>query len=91
MSSNIASINWKPNESELQKTISRLGQHLSVLENNVNTTNLNPEVNQGDVIPMNDELIPSLNCHKNENEMPDYHFQSESSYKKLIFDIRDLF
>ena len=78
-------------ESELQKTISRLGQHLSVLENNVNTTNLNPEVNQGDVIPMNDELIPSLNCHKNENEMPDYHFQSESSYKKLIFDIRDLF
>ena len=64
-------------ESVLQKTISRLEQHLSVLENNVNTTNLNPEVNQEDIISTNDELIPSLNCHKNENEMPDYHFQSE--------------
>ena len=52
-------------ESELQKTISRLEQHLSVLENNVNTTPLNPELNREDVTPMNDELISSLNCHKN--------------------------
>ena len=51
-------------QSELQKTISRLEQHFSVLENNVNTTNLNPEVNQ-EVISKNDKLIPSLNCHKN--------------------------
>ncbi len=78
-------------ENELQKTIRRLEQHISVLENNVNTANLNPEVNQEDIILTNDELIPSLNCHKNENEMPDYHFQSESSYRKLIFDTKDLF
>jgi predicted transcriptional regulator len=78
-------------ESELQKTISRLEQHISVLENNVNTTNLNPEVNQGDVIPMNDELIPSLICHKNENEIPYYSPQVEPSSRTLIFDTKDLF
>ena len=50
-----------------------------------------PEVKQEDIISMNDELIPPLNCHKNENEMPDYHFQSESSYRKLIFDTKDFF
>ena len=77
-------------ESELQKTIGRLETHISVLENSVNTSNLNPEVKQEDIISTNDELIPSLK-NKNENEMPDYHFQSESSYRKSIFDTRDLF
>ena len=52
-------------QSVLQKTINRLEQHLSVLKSNVNTTNLNPEVKQEDIISTNDELIPSLNCHKN--------------------------
>lgn len=56
-------------ESELQKTISRLEQHLSVLKSNVNTTNLNPEVKQADIISTNDDLIPSLNYHPNENEI----------------------
>ncbi len=78
-------------ESELQKTLSRLEQHNSLLENNVNTSNLNTEVNQEDTISTNDELISSLNCYKNENEMPDYHFQSESSNRKIIFDTKDLF
>jgi hypothetical protein len=77
-------------ESELLKTISRLEQHLSMLENNVNTTNLNPEVNQGDVIPMIDELIPSLNCHKNENEILHYSPQVEPSPRTIIFDTKDL-
>ena len=78
-------------ESELQKIISRFERHISVLENNVNATNLNLEANREDIISTNDELIPSLNCHKYENEMPDYHFQSESSHRKLIFDTKDLF
>ena len=59
-------------ESELQKIISRLEQHLSVLKSNVNTTNLNPEVKQADIISMNDELISSLNYHPNENEILHY-------------------
>jgi hypothetical protein len=77
-------------ESELQKTISRLEQHLSVLENNVNTANLNPEFNQ-DIISTNDELIPSLNCHKSENEMLPYSPQFEPSSRTLIFDTKDFF
>jgi hypothetical protein len=47
-------------EVELEKTISQLEQYLSVLKSNVNTTNLNPEVKQADVISTNGELIPSL-------------------------------
>ena len=78
-------------KTELQKTIRKLEQHSSVLENNVNTTHLNPEVKQEDIIPANDELISSQNCYKNENEMPNYHFQSESSYRKVILDTRNLF
>jgi hypothetical protein len=78
-------------ESELQKTISRLEQHLSVLESNVNATNLNPEFNQEDIISTNDELIPSLNCHKNENETLHYSPQVEPSSRTLIFDTKDLF
>jgi hypothetical protein len=48
-------------EIELQKTITQLEQHLSVLKGNVSTTNLNPEVMQEDIISTNDELIPSPN------------------------------
>lgn len=78
----------EPKEIELQRTISRLEQHLSVLEH---TTNLNPEVKQEDTISTNDQLIPSLNWYKNENEMLGYHFQAENSTRKLILDTKDFF
>jgi hypothetical protein len=77
-------------ESELQKTITQLEQHLSVLKSNINATNLNPEVMQKDTISTHDELIPTLNCHMNEKEIPDYHFQSTLLYGKSIFDTKDL-
>ena len=75
-------------ENELQKTISRLEQHLSVLEINVDTTNLSPEVMQEDIISTNDELIPSLN--HNPNEILHYSPQVEPSSRTLIFDTKDL-
>jgi hypothetical protein len=55
-------------EIELQKTICRLEEHISMLENNVNTTNLNPEVKQADFISTNDELIPYFDTRLMKNE-----------------------
>ena len=40
---------------------------------------------------MNDELIPSLICHKNENEILHYSPLVEPSSRTLIFDTKDLF
>ena len=62
-----------------------------MLKNNVNITNLNPEIKQQDIISTNDELIPSLNCHKNENEILHYSSLVEPSSRTLIFDTKDLF
>jgi hypothetical protein len=73
---------------EIQKAIPE-SQHLSVLKSNVDTINLNPEIKQEDITSANNE--PSLSCHRNENEMPDYCFQSDSSYRTFIFDTKGLF
>jgi uncharacterized protein YerC len=79
-------------EIELQKTTIELQQHLAELqENNTYHDDLNPEVKQEDIISTNDELIPSLNYHKNENETLLYPNQVEPSSRALIFDTKDLF
>ena len=83
-------------EKELRKTTTELQQHLSMLvESNADTTILNPEVKQEDIIPMNDVLIPTINttvnCNPDENKMLGHHLQAESSYGKIIFDTEDIF
>ncbi len=77
---------------ELQKTISRLEQHLSTLsEYEFNTSNLNPEVKHEEIFSANDELMLPLNCHPNENEKLHYSSLVEPSSRSLIFDTKDLF
>lgn len=79
---------------ELQKT--RLNEFTSEFkDNNVDNTNLNPEVRLEDIISTNDVLMPpqniAINYRQNENEMLHLHPPHVESSRKLIFDIKDLF
>jgi hypothetical protein len=97
----------KKREDELQLSISKLdtkkaelqntglGESLSEFQGNKTcNTNVNLEVEQKEVIPMNDVFISPPNrisSHPNENEMLYSHSQVGPSSRTLVFDTKDLF
>ena len=78
----------------MQKT--RLNEFTSEFKNNnVDNTNLNPEVRLEDIISTNGVLMPpqyiAINYHQNENEMLHLHPPHVESSRKLILGTKDLF
>ena len=83
-------------EAELQKTTNELQQYLAKLQENYTYhDNLNPEVEQENIISSKDVFIPPSNMvidnHHNESETLHSLSQVELSSRKLIFDTKDMF
>src|ERR671918_572585 len=80
-------------KAELQNTI--LTESISEFQGKAYNTNVNLEVEQKEVIPINDVFTSSSNriigSHPNENKILHYPFQVEPSSRTLIFDTKDLF
>ena len=78
-------------KTELQETTADSNQHVTEFQE----TNADLEMEQEIVMLMNDLSTPppniAISYHQNENEMPHYPSQVESTSRTLICDTKDLF